>query len=101
MARHIKLTVAANLARLRRERGMSQRRLAEHSDLATSMVAFLESGARQLVTSSCPRLAVGLGVQPHVLFMPWPHTPCPVCADRPPAPFVCPACRTSRPSITT
>lgn len=58
-------TVGENLARIRRERGLSQERLArEVLGLSLRYVADIEAGRRNLTMQAVERLAESLGVPP-------------------------------------
>jgi transcriptional regulator with XRE-family HTH domain len=55
--------LAANLRRLRREKGLSQARLALDSGVSRRMLAAIEGGATNVSLSVVDRLAAGLGVR--------------------------------------
>ncbi len=55
---------AANLRRLRRERGLTQEQLAERSGLDLASVGRIERAVRDPGVRTVARLAQGLGVRP-------------------------------------
>ena len=59
---------AANLRRLRRERGLSQERLAHDADLNTTHVAKIERTEREPGVRTVAKLAAALGVPAAELF---------------------------------
>lgn len=59
---------AANLQRLRRERGLSQERLAHDADLNTTHVAKIERTEREPGVRTVAKLAMALGVPAAELF---------------------------------
>lgn len=59
---------AANLRRIRRERGLSQERLAHIADLHTTHVAKIERGEREPGLRTVSKLARALGVSASELF---------------------------------
>jgi transcriptional regulator with XRE-family HTH domain len=59
---------AANLRRLREERGLSQERLAHDADLNTTHVAKIERTEREPGVRTVAKLAGALGVQAGELF---------------------------------
>jgi transcriptional regulator with XRE-family HTH domain len=92
-SRQISALFGGNLADLRREQGLTQRALAERCGIAPSMVAFIEAGTRLPFTSSLPRLVVGLGIAPDVLFRARPYQQCPACGGIRPPGMMCVFCR--------
>lgn len=61
--------VAANLRRLREEKGMTQDALAAGAMMDPAEVRRIESGRRDPGVRVVVRLAKGLGVEPHVLLL--------------------------------
>jgi transcriptional regulator with XRE-family HTH domain len=61
-------TFAANLRRLRQERGLSQERLAQDADLNTTHVAKIERMEREPGVRTIAKLAKALGVSAGELF---------------------------------
>lgn len=61
-------TFAANLRRIRKERGMSQERLAHAADLNMTHVAKIERTEREPGVRTISKLAVALGVSAADLF---------------------------------
>jgi transcriptional regulator with XRE-family HTH domain len=59
---------AANLRRIRRERGLSQERLAHNADLNMTHVAKIERSEREPGVRSVSKLARALGVSAEELF---------------------------------
>jgi transcriptional regulator with XRE-family HTH domain len=59
---------AANLRRIRRERGLSQERLAHNADLNMTHVAKIERGEREPGVRTVSKLAKALGVSAAELF---------------------------------
>jgi transcriptional regulator with XRE-family HTH domain len=59
---------AANLRRLRRQRGLSQERLAHNADLNMTHVAKIERGEREPGVRTVSKLAKALGVSAAELF---------------------------------
>lgn len=55
---------AANLRRIRLERGLSQEALGDESDLHRTEISLLERGERDPRLATIVRLAQGLGVPP-------------------------------------
>jgi transcriptional regulator with XRE-family HTH domain len=62
-------TLAANIARLRHERGLTQKELAARAGMRQPHVAKIERGDANLETRSLIRLAVALRVDVHELFL--------------------------------
>ena len=62
--------MAANLIRLRRERGWSQEGLAFEAGLHRTFVAHVERQVRNISLDNLERLAAALDVPVHVLLMP-------------------------------
>lgn len=62
--------LAANLRRLRGERGWSQEELAFESELHRTFVAHVERGVRNISLDNVERLARAFGVQVFELLMP-------------------------------
>ena len=54
MGEWIDATIAANVARFRRELGLSQNSLAKGSGMAPSMVAFIEGRTRRMFGTTSP-----------------------------------------------
>ncbi|WP_199053927.1 helix-turn-helix domain-containing protein [Aquitalea sp. ASV15] len=69
-ARQVRAQLAANLIRLRREKGMSQEALALEAGLHRTFVAHVERQARNISLDNLVRLADALGVPVHSLLMP-------------------------------
>jgi transcriptional regulator with XRE-family HTH domain len=61
------LIFAANLRRLREERGLSQDALAQRADMDAAEVRRIEAGTRDPGVRVVTRLARGLGIGPGVL----------------------------------
>ncbi|NLT04759.1 MAG: helix-turn-helix transcriptional regulator [Solirubrobacterales bacterium] len=61
--------VAANLRRLREEKGMTQDALASGAMMDPAEIRRIESGRRDPGVRVVVRLAKGLGVEPHVLLL--------------------------------
>ncbi len=59
----------ANIKSLRTQKGLSQARLAEKSDLSDGMIGQIESGASAPSFSSIEKLAKALEVESYKLFM--------------------------------
>lgn len=55
--------VAKRLAQLRRDKGLTQEQLAEHSGLDRVAIANIETGIRRPTVTTIYRLAKGMGVQ--------------------------------------
>jgi len=56
----IRDTVAANLTRIREDRGMTQASLAARCGKVAARISELESGKRDVLTSTLEKLATGL-----------------------------------------
>lgn len=69
-ARQVRAQLAANLIRLRREKGMSQEALALEAGLHRTFVAHVERQARNISLDNLTRLADALGVPVHSLLLP-------------------------------
>lgn len=69
-ARLVRAQLAANLIRLRREKGMSQEALALEAGLHRTFVAHVERQARNISLDNLTRLANALDVPVHNLLMP-------------------------------
>jgi len=69
-ARLVRAQLAANLIRLRREKGMSQEALALEAGLHRTFVAHVERQARNISLDNLTRLADALDVPVHNLLMP-------------------------------
>jgi transcriptional regulator with XRE-family HTH domain len=69
-ARLVRAQLAANLIRLRREKGMSQEALALEAGLHRTFVAHVERQARNISLDNLTRLADALSVPVHNLLMP-------------------------------
>jgi transcriptional regulator with XRE-family HTH domain len=63
-------SIAANIRRLRRERGWTQEQLAEGADLETRYVQTLESRRANPSAATLISVAAALGVGPGTLFRP-------------------------------
>lgn len=63
-------TLAANLIRLRRERGWSQEALALEAGLHRTFIAHVERRARNISLDNIERLAMTLNIPVHVLLTP-------------------------------
>ncbi len=61
--------LAANIVKLRRERGYSQEELAHEAGLHRTFVAHVERRARNISLDNVERLAKALNVQVHELLM--------------------------------
>lgn len=61
---NLRLVVAENVRRLRREAGKSQEELAERADLHRTYVGSIERAERNLSLDNIERLALALGVEP-------------------------------------
>lgn len=59
-----------NLRRFRKERGLSQERLAEMADMARETISQLERSKENISLYAIDRLAVALRCQPHELLKP-------------------------------
>jgi transcriptional regulator with XRE-family HTH domain len=64
----IRETLARNLREYRRERGISQEKLAELADLSTQYVAMIELSRKFPGPESLEQLAAALGIEAHELF---------------------------------
>ena len=64
--------LAANLKRLRSERGLTQEQLAERSDLSVAYISLLERSGRTAPLDTVERVANAVGVEPHLLLLPPP-----------------------------
>lgn len=64
---NLRLVVAENVRRLRREAGKSQEELAERADLHRTYVGSIERAERNLSLDNIERLALALGVEPAAL----------------------------------
>ena len=71
----VKLLFAANLKRLRSERGLSQLKLATQIGMATNFINDIEQGRKGISTDSIARLAEALEVDPYELFLPEENLP--------------------------
>ncbi len=60
--------VAANIRRLRKERGMTQAQLAEMTDLSNTYIANIECGKTWISDRTLERLAAALEAEFHVFF---------------------------------
>lgn len=69
-AQLVRAQLAANLIRLRREKGMSQEALAFEAGLHRTFVAHVERQARNISLDNLVRLADALGVPAHTLLHP-------------------------------
>lgn len=63
-------TLAANLIRLRREKGWSQEALALEAGLHRTFIAHVERRARNISLDNIERLAMTLNIPVHVLLTP-------------------------------
>lgn len=63
----IQIQLGRNVARLRKEAGMSQEAFADHAGLARSYVSDIERGARNPTVEIVGRLAKALKVKPSQL----------------------------------
>jgi transcriptional regulator with XRE-family HTH domain len=70
-------TFAANVRRLRRQRGLSQERLAELADLHMTDIARIETRRRDPGVKVVAKIAYGLGVSASELLTGVEHTPHP------------------------
>ena len=64
------MRIAANVRRLRAERGLTQERLAERAELSTVGVAFIEGARTNVTTATLCQLAHALEVDIAVLVSP-------------------------------
>ena len=64
--------LAANVRRLRKERGWSQEAFAEHAGVHRTYVSQLERAKKNVTITVLDRLATALGVEPGDLLTPWP-----------------------------
>ncbi len=67
--------VGENVYGLRRQRGWTQREVAERMDVEESAVRRIESGRYNLTIGTVALVARALGVAPHELLQPAPRTP--------------------------
>ena len=63
------VTFAENVRRLRRESGMSQEELADRAGLHRTYIGMLERAEKNVTIYNIEKLAIALGVQPHVLLI--------------------------------
>ena len=70
---HMRKLVGANAARIRKEKGMTQERLAELSGLSQQYLSGLERGRRNPTIVTLYELATALGVTHVELVMPSPR----------------------------
>lgn len=59
---------AANLAKLRKAKGLSQEELAERAAIHAVAITYIETGKRVPMLSTIYKLAKGLNVEPYELF---------------------------------
>ena len=62
--------LAANIRRLRRERGWSQETLADRAGIHRTYLGSVERGERNVAIDNICRIALALGVDPRELFRP-------------------------------
>ncbi len=58
----LRQVIAANVLRLRKERGWSQEKLARQTELSRETIRLIETGGRSVYIETLERIAVALGV---------------------------------------
>jgi len=58
-----------NLKNLRNEKELTQAKLAEKAGVSIALIAEIEIGKRNPTLSTIGKIAIGLGVKPHVLLL--------------------------------
>lgn len=69
-AEKIRLVLAGNIKKARKEKSMTQEQLSELADISNTYIANIECGKSWVSDSTLEKISVALGVSAHELFIP-------------------------------